>query len=62
MKYSSSKTTQLKRAFNSVQKDTLLIKKSTVNYLASGQGHIWAATAFFSGAIPILTDSANTIM
>lgn len=56
MKYSSSKMTQLKRVFNSVEKDTLSIKTSIVNHLASGQGHIWAATAFLSGAIPTLID------
>lgn len=54
--------TQLKRVFNSVEKDTLSIKTSIVNYVASGHGHIWVATAFLSGAGPILIDSANTIM
>lgn len=54
--------TQLKEVFNSVEEDTLSIKTSIANYLASGQGHIWAATAFLSGAIPSLIDFANTIM
>lgn len=54
--------TPLKRVFNFHEKDTLSIKTSIINDLSSGQGHIWAATAFLSGAIPILMDSANTIM
>lgn len=42
-------------------RDIILIYLWTL-LLYYGQGHIWAAAAFLSGAIPILTDSANTIM